>query len=169
MTAKVSPFPAKKARKVPRQIRPQPGWYMDEGDPVPQRRWRPYRLGDLAGARPHGHPKVIPRGPRGGVWLATGQVWVELHGERLWVIRHLEPQASGRYRVHLSLYQREELIHDLSSLTLKQTMKIWDEAAVFFRATVEHMAAFVKRQGGDPAKAAQYFGVDPTTGERTRD
>lgn len=169
MTAKVTRFPVEKARKVARQHRPKPGWYMDESDVVLERRWRPYCLGDLAGARPKAHPRVIPRGPRGGVRLAVGQVWVEIHGEKLWVIRHLEPQASGRYRVYLSLYQRDELSYKLSSLTVKQTMKIWDEAAVFFRSTVELMTAFVQEQGGDPAKAAQYFGVDPSTGERTHD
>lgn len=169
MAKNVVPFPKERVRKVPRQARPKPGWYTDEGDAIPARRWRPYRLGDLAGARPWGHPRVIPRGPRGGIQLAVGQVWVELHGETLWVIRHLEPQTGGRYRVFLSLYQREEISYDLSSLTLKQTMKIWDEAAEFFRATVEHMAAVVRERGGDPAKAVQYFGVDLETGERTHD
>lgn len=169
MAANVRPFPIKKARKVPRQGRPGPGWYVDESDAVPQRLWRPYRLGDLAGARPRAHPQVIPRGPRGGIRLEVGQVWVELHGEKLWVIRHLEPQTGGRYRVFLSLYQRDEWSYDLSSLTLKQSMKIWDEAALFFRTTVEHLAAVVEQQGGDPVKAAQYFGIDPATGERTHD
>lgn len=169
MSAKVARFPAEKARKVPRQDRPKPGWYTDESDVVPQRRWRPYRLGDLAGARPRAHPRIVPHGPRGGIRLAVGQVWVEIHGENLWVIRHLEPQAAGRYRVCLSLYQRDEIGHDLSSLTLKQTMKIWDEAAAFFRGTVEHMTAVVQARGGDPAQAAKFFGVDSSTGECTHD
>lgn len=169
MTAKVVHFPTAKARKVPRQNRPKPGWYLDESEVVPRERWRAYRLGDLAGARPRGHPKVIPRGPRGGIRLTVGQVWVDLHGETLWVIRYLEPQAQGRYRVHLSLYERDEISYELSSLTLKQIMKIWDEAASFFRGAVEHMKKVAFLRGGDPIKAAKFFGVDPQTGERTND
>lgn len=169
MTANVARFPVEKVRKVPRQNRPKPGWYLDEKTTPPKKRWRAYRLGDLAGARPRGHPKVIPRGPRGRIRLEVGQVWVEIHGEKLWVIRYLEPRTQGRYWVYLSLYGRDETSYDLSSLTLKQIMKIWDEAAPFFRSTVEHMKKVAFLCGGDPIQAVKFFGVDPQTGERTND
>ena len=169
MTAKVVYLPLEKARKVPRQTRPKPGWYRHEEGVISQKRWRPYRLGDLAGARPKGHPKVIPRGPRGGIRLEVGQVWVDIHGETLWVIRQLESMAQGRYRVYLGLYERDEISYELSSLTLKQIMKIWDEAAPFFRSTVEHMKKVAFLCGGDPIKAVKFFGVDPSTGERIHD
>lgn len=156
MVTNVMVFPAEKARKTPRQLRPKPGRH--------GRSWQPYKFSDLAGGRPIGHPKQVPRGPRGGVQLAVGQVWVDLCTDELWVIRQLELRMN-RFQVHLSYYRSLAVIKSISSVQVKGMMRIWDDAAQYFRDIARKLVGEAKSLGIDPVKAARYFGIDPETGE----
>ncbi len=167
MTAKVTPFSIEKARKSARQARPKPGW---NGSGT-NRRWEAYRFVDLGGKRPIGHP-AVERGPRGGIRLAERQVWISLHDQRLWVIQWLEPQAGGRHRVALMPYRfsgGECFPWEISSLTLRSSLRIWDDVGRVLATTAAKLRTAALDRGIDPGRTGVFFGIDPTTGERTHD
>jgi hypothetical protein len=105
------------------------------------------------------------------VKLAVNQVWVELHTQDLWVVKRLEPAAANRHRVFLARYRymSDAYWRESSSVMLRATMRIWDDTASVLYATMEKFRAAASEYGIDPGRAAVFFGVDGTTGERTHD
>ena len=130
--AEIFAFPSDKARKSYRQQRPERGWYQENG----VRLYRNYQLIDLAGERPRGHPE-LSCDPQGMVLLATGQVWVEIHNQDLWVIRRLEKRPSGNYLVYLSMYRRRKITLILSEIGFRQSMLVWEHYLKFNQETAE--------------------------------
>jgi len=93
------------------------------------------RYKDEQRVRPVGHP-LLKRGPRGKALLDRNQVWVEGHTNKLWVVMNYEDGLQyGTYthRVWLRPYDArerrgEKRSRELSELTLRSIMRVWEDA-----------------------------------------
>ncbi len=133
----------------------------------------PRRLGDLQGKRPQGHPE-LRRSPRGKISLDLGQVWVELHTQDLYVIRGLSLRSDGKkHNVSLSRYGRNEPERSLSETSLRQTMRVWEDAVELFAQCMKKVCKAIEDGEGKPFgmtnvdDAAEFFGVGSKNGQRT--
>lgn len=163
MTAKVISFEnerAKRAAQLPKNT---------ERKKKPGESWK---VGDLEGKRPEGHPP-IRRGPRGGLILAEGQVWVEVHTRRLVVLERFEVRrSSGTYRhqVWIRPYKTraDYFLKELAEASFRGSFQVWDD---FVEAMPRLMEEFIRAAATDPespfrgmqdpaAAARKFFGLD---------
>lgn len=91
---------------------------------------KPYwRVVDLLGKKPRGHAAPA-YSPRGRVLMAPGQVWVERHNQRLWVIGKIAKNKrrignACPHDITLIAYRGKEA-RKLAESTVRQTMSVWD-------------------------------------------
>ncbi|MDP3958206.1 MAG: hypothetical protein Q8Q36_01935 [bacterium] len=132
----------------------RPGWYMENGI----RSFRCYKPADIGGERPRGHrpPKY---GPRGGVILGVGQVWVEVGLQHMWVIAALERRRDGKHTVHLRPYRCFSLTRTVSETTLRMCFMVWEKDKKDTEELAEDMRRWHPGWRG-------FFGLDPETGNR---
>jgi len=106
------------------------------------RRTAYWRIIDLLGKKPRGH--VAPKyGPRGRVLMARGQVWVELHNQRLWVIGFIAKNPSRKGSLYpnditLIAYRGSEE-RTLAETTVRQTMRVWEVHLKEHKETMEKL------------------------------
>lgn len=132
-------------------------------------RKKPYwRVIDLLGKAPDRH--VPPQyGPRGRVLMARGQVWVEGHSQRLWVVKSmtLNKKRKGSLYPHdvvLVAYRgREE--RKLAETGVRMSMSVW-EVYLVERARLMKKLAHASEHDpqspfkGRPKAARDFFGLD---------
>lgn len=170
MTADVLTYPTTFEKEIRLREReawnkryPKPGtWFVNEDG---QKTYRFWRLDDLAGYRPHRHPEEINYGVRGKVLLALGQVWVEYHNDKLWVVNTLTLRPDGKYNVLLTVYKNSEMVRLVSESTLRSKMEIWEEAVAARKELAKSLQKIVARQGGG-SDLFTFFGLDLLTGNR---
>lgn len=132
-------------------------------------RKKPYwRVVDLLGQAPQGHVRAT-YGPRGRVIMAPGQVWVEGHNQRLWVIRSMSINKKRKGSLYpsdvvLRAYRgREERM--LAETSVRLGMQVWE---VYLQARKDLMAKLVYASEHDPSSpfkgqpqaALRFFGLD---------
>lgn len=144
--------------------------------PVGKGKYKMWRLSELKGLRPKGHPEVLKRGKKGKVFLGVGQVWVEPHNGALWCINKLELRKDGKHTVTLGMYYhpiRQDRV--IAESTLRLCMDIWDVAEVKILKAFKKLEASIKEGEGAPygmnsiESAARFFGIDPHSGHRIED
>jgi hypothetical protein len=143
----------------------KPGWYTLGG----YRLFRNYMMKDVfaPGKTPRGHPKLM-RGPRGGVKLAVGQVWVELGYDELWQIAKLEPGPYEKLLVSLRPYRCRMVTRTISERTLRYGMMVWEDSLQHSRKAVGKLRTAIRNGEGKSLRgSASYFGIDLFTGIRT--
>jgi hypothetical protein len=116
---------------------------------------------DLLGRKPGGHPAPI-YGPRGRVLMARGQVWVEEHTQRLWVIRAIT-KRKGRACSHdvvLVAYKGKET-RMLAEATVRLRMSVWDAFAARRDRRMKKLAC---RGGGAQCVVRSLFGFHAESG-----
>ncbi|MDE2071401.1 MAG: hypothetical protein KGI70_01545 [Patescibacteria group bacterium] len=130
---------------------------------------------DLKGKRPKGHPKV-KRGKRGKVILQVGQVWVEGHTQRLWVLTDMAVARKSFYKhdVIMSAYKSSGF-QIFSEATLRMTMTIWDDWGAEQKALMKKLTYMSENDPESPWRghidagklARVFFGLD-SKGNRTK-
>lgn len=126
----VVPFPRKRTR-----LRKKPFW----------------RVVDLLGKRPRGH--ISPAyGPRGRVIMAPGQVWVEGHNQRLWVIRKMTSNKKRKgslypHDIVLCAYRGKEM-RCLAETGVRLNMRIWEVHSKEMKETMDKLAYLADRPTG---------------------
>ena len=130
-------------------------------------------LGALHGKTPEGHdpPK---RTPRGFLYLAHGQVWVERSNDRLWKIEKVVHHGKGgrKRRITLVPYQGSLVTLEREENWLRRDMLIWDEAVKAKQRFLRRYWAEYEEGSWDQKQfptfpdLAQYLGFDPNTGCR---
>lgn len=163
------------AYKFPRRARgihavkasDKPGWYFANARFGRKRKWRPWILAHLKGARPEGHPETVERGHTGHPKLRVGQVWVHVEGFLVTITGVSEDQKDVTY----VFYKCPCSLPDTISVpSFRAYHKIWEDALAAQSRVLKNLAAFT----ADPScrsfgidsieKAARFFGRDPKTG-----
>lgn len=132
---------------------------------------RPSTLTKLRGRRPLGHPEV-KYGPRGRVLLAPQQVWVEGHTGVLWIIESLRHMREGFYPFNVTLVRYDGTSKGariLSEHTMRSYMEVWEDAVQSRKRIAEKLKDGSPHPFGSNKAAAQFFGIDPDTGNRVDD
>lgn len=132
-------------------------------------RRKPYwRVVDLLGQPPKGH-KAPTYGPRGRVLMAPGQVWVEGHNQRLWVIKSMTLNKKRKGSLYpndvvLRAYRGRQL-RALAETGVRMGMQVWEVYLVSRKELMEKLAYLSERDPGSPFKgrpqaALNFFGFD---------
>lgn len=131
---------------------------------------KPYwRVIDLLGKKPRGH--VSPRyGPRDRVLMARGQVWVEGHNQRLWVIGHMAKNKKRKgslypHDVTLVAYRGNEE-RTLAETSVRLSMQVWEVYLIEHKLLMKKLAHASDHDPqspfkGQPDAARNFFGLDP--------
>lgn len=125
---------------------------------------------DLLGRPPVGHPE-IRRGPRGGVILDVGQVWVAITSEEeLWVIISTELTARrGTYKHNVVLAPfsaRDPKFHrKLSEQTFRYTMRVWDDYIEPQMIRIRELTQLAESGGRTYQELCKFLDLNPVTGE----
>ncbi len=86
---------------------------------------------ELYGSRPKGHP-ILGRTKRGKAMLAAGQVWVDLHDDKLWVLTDFRKVRESGYPHNVVLVEYNGTWRrELSESGLRGNMKVWDDMRKF--------------------------------------
>jgi len=114
-------------------------------EPRQRRQVGQYFYPDLRGKRPNGHPKV-QFGPRGKVLLQKGQVWVERHTKRLFVITQVVVAREGFYPHDVIVQgyrQGPHTSYPYSESNFRTQFEVWDtfgELGNVLVRKLEHMS-----------------------------
>ncbi|MBP7770522.1 MAG: hypothetical protein KA066_01265 [Candidatus Pacebacteria bacterium] len=117
-------------------------------------RSKPYwRVVDLRGKKPSGH--VAPMyGPRGRVLMARGQVWVERHNQRLWVIGFIAKNPKRKDSLYpndvtLIAYRGSEE-RTLAETSVRLQMDVWEVHLTEHKALMEKLDRLSRDDPGSP-------------------
>ncbi|MDB5264554.1 MAG: hypothetical protein JWN64_125 [Parcubacteria group bacterium] len=129
----------------------------------------PWRAIDLKGKPPEGHQSPS-YGPRGKVLIATEQVWIEGHTQRVYVVVELINIRDTFYPhdVIFASYKDMSKRRRLAETTFRLSMKIWDVFEVERKPLVESVCVGAKHDPTSPWKgvpqasvyALNFFGLD---------
>ena len=125
---------------------------------------------DLLGRPPIGHPE-IRRGPRGGVILDVGQVWVAITPEEeLWVIVSMElTERKGTYThtvVIAPFSARDPKFHrKISEQTFRSTMHVWDDYIKPQVDRIHELTRLAESGGRTYQELCKFLDLNPITGE----
>lgn len=165
MTERTAPFSLTRAIRTDATRDGEPGWHrVSYCRKTKEARWwfRDFRLANLKGKRPRGHPE-IKRNSHGKVLLAASQVWVEKDTDDLWVIKELCECANGRQEVYLRPYGSWMTARVVLDTTLRSNMSVWEDAV---RRNQRRARTLVTTFTTEEITG---FGIDPETGNRVSD
>ena len=125
---------------------------------------KPYwRIVDLLGKKPRGHTPPS-YGPRGRVLMAKGQVWVEGHNQRLWVVSKMvrRRQRKGSLYPHdvtLAAYRGAET-RTMCEASVRLNMSVWDIHAADQARLMRRLENAAARGSHPSCVVRSFFGFD---------
>ena len=125
---------------------------------------------DLSGHPPIGHPEIM-RGPRGGVILDVGQVWVTITlEEELWVIVSIQRTVrKGTYKHDVTLApfnNRDSKFHrKISEQTMRSTMHVWNDYIQPQVDRIERLTFLAESGDRTYQELCKFLDLNPVTGE----